>query len=117
MSRNRTETYCEFCSADLKLEEEPRPITREEAGVYFGEYEGMLVAKAACPECEAKYLAWCKPRPDRASSLRLFGEDLLRGFYDTSFRSTFDDEPGEEDLPKYEVRRRVVYERVGPFKG
>ena len=63
MSRNLGRTDCYFCSGKIRLEEQGRPITREEAGPYFElrngySYEGMIVARAICEDCEAKYLAW-----------------------------------------------------------
>ena len=34
-------------------------------------------------------------------------------FFDLSYRSTFNDEPGPDDLPKWECESRIV--RLGPF--
>ena len=99
MSRNLGRTTCYFCGGEVVPEQAMRPITMDEARCYFDEYRGMLVANSHCKECLAKYLRW---DPERT------------GIADLSFRSTFDDEAGPEDLPVYEVRR--VYERVGPHK-
>lgn len=105
MSRNLCKTRCHFCGSRVVVEEPPRPITKTEAGCYFDEYEGMLVARAHCYVCEAKYLAWCdestrryapraaRPAPDGASPL----------IVDLSFRSTFNDAPGQDDLPTWAV--------------
>lgn len=120
MSRNLSETGCHFCPApgrDIVLEEEPRPITRADAGRYFDEYEGFMMANAHCYHCDAKYLAWCA---ESKAWLRKYGRerypneprDGLRHF-DLSFRSTFNDEPGPDDLPKWACVSRI--DRVGPF--
>ena len=70
MSRNLASTHCDFCGAYPVLIEDPRPITKEEAGRYFNEYEGMLVANADCPFCWAKYLAWVDESGRSTESLR-----------------------------------------------
>jgi hypothetical protein len=78
----------------------------------------MIVADAACVDCEAQYLAWCGRIPHRSSTL----DDELevfsgRSFVDLSFRSTFDDEPGESDMPKWDIvvtRTRVPRGSVTP---
>jgi hypothetical protein len=105
MSRNLSRTDCYFCGDVPKLVEVPRPITAEEAGVYFAEYEGLLVANAECPRCGAKYLAWVDERgyvrPELWCGMlvapRVPDDDI--GFVDLSFRSTFNDEPGDADRP------------------
>ena len=81
----------------VKLEESPRPITNQGAGVYFAEYEGLLVANAHCPVCQTRYVAWVDesqrfryPRDRRNDEL---------GYVDLSYRSSFNDEPGDGDLP------------------
>jgi len=81
----------------MRLLEAARPITKEECGVYFSTYEGMLVANAECRDCEAEYLAWMtwpSPTPDDDNETRI---------RDLSFRSTFNDEPAWRDLPKYRI--------------
>jgi len=106
MSRNLGRTNCRFCYGRIVLEERARHITRGECGAYWDTHEGLYVAKAHCFECEAQYLAWIEERTTsyglgiryQASTIREFG------FFDLSFRSTFNDEPGEEDLPKYVIR-------------
>ena len=87
-----------------------RPIDRVDAGEYFAEYQGMLVRDAECPCCLAQYLAWVKPAPGSHGHA-----EAVATHYDLSFRSTFNDEPGERDLPRYTVKVRVVYERTGPW--
>lgn len=115
MSRNLSETGCYFCGGEVRLVEAPRPITREDCGGYFPEYEGMTVAHAECPDCLAKYTAWVdeRARVKRHAWYRAPSAD--QPFTDLSFRSSFDDEPGKEDLPEFEVRR--IPTRVGPYRG
>lgn len=114
MSRNLCRTDCYFCQADVLLVEEPRPATEKDVFCYMDEYEGMLVANAECPECKAKYLAWVDERP-RTSPLYHLHDRWPTGeatHVDLSFRSTFDDEPGVEDLPMYEIKVQILRERV-----
>lgn len=108
MSRNLCETSCSWCNGEVILEEAGRPILEEECGAYFREYRSMLVANAHCRECEAKYLAWVDWPGNSYWTNK--GD---RAFMDLSFRSTFNDEPGLEDQPKYMievVRHRVPYD-------
>lgn len=110
MSRNLCQTECDFCKGEVLLEELPRPITKYEAHRYFGEFEGMLVANAKCVDCLAKYLAWV----DETTRIKNEWREYYRKgdpFHDLSFRSTFNDEPGEDDLPKYNIGRI----RLGPY--
>jgi hypothetical protein len=113
MSRNLCQRNCEFCPGVPTFDEKPRPITEADAGRYFPEYKGMLVANATCPLCEAKYLAWVDeaPRDTGWSVFRRPSED--EPFVDLSFRSTFNDEPGDDDLPKWRIETQHI--RVGPW--
>lgn len=100
MSRNLCQIECAVCGAEpITLCEDGRPITKREAGVYFREYEGMLVADAECPDCQARYLAWVKPAPGHKETFGYWEY----GYYDLSYRSTFNDEPSDEDLPVPDV--------------
>lgn len=111
MSRNLLRTECYFCGHEVSMVEKPRLITHEEARVYFNEYAGMTVANAECGACEAQYLAWVAPPPgDRPTDPYAEGP-----FYDLSFRSTFNDEPGDDDMPRYDVKK--AWQRVGPYTG
>lgn len=108
MSRNLCATECYFCRGRVVLEEAPRPIVEAEAGRYFDEYEGMLVANAHCYECRAKYLAWVDGSGrhggtcgDRYPSSAGYADGQTFG--DLSFRSTFNDEFGQDDLPDYQI--------------
>jgi hypothetical protein len=108
MSRNLGQTTCYFCGAEVRVTGVVHDILPAEAGVYFDEYEGMVVADAECTDCKAEYLAWLDesrrsrfPRclshwPGRKERERIAPLDL-------SFRSTFDDEPGESDMPRYVI--------------
>jgi hypothetical protein len=70
-----------------------------------------VVAAATCAKCGAKYLAWVDDRAMRrplGASHRFVG-DL---FFDLSFRSTFNDEPGPDDLPPWTRVERPTYEQL-----
>lgn len=98
MSRNLCRTNCEFCGGEIALLEAFRPITEAEAGQYYQEYRSLFVCNAYCRDCEARYLAWKNYILDPVSSKQSNPVDL-------SFRSTFNDEPGEADLPEWEFQR------------
>lgn len=88
MSRNICRTDCARCCGDVVLDEAPRLLTREEAGAHFDNYRTKSFANAHCPTCGARYLAWI--------------QDLYTGLHhDLSWRSTFNDEPGDDDLPPW----------------
>lgn len=98
MSRNLGDTSCEICYSSIVLEETARPATEPDCGVYFKNYPpGFMVANAHCYECGAKYLAWVD-LPGRGGHWKRSPGDL-RPFVDLSFRSSFNDEPGPDDLP------------------
>jgi hypothetical protein len=111
MSRNLGQRDCRFCPSKVVLVELPRAIASEDAGVYYKDYGGMLVANAHCPACLAKYLAWVTGPP--GSNWNNLPKDEGQTHVDLSFRSTFNDEPGEDDLPRYKVETKLV--RVGIF--
>ncbi len=118
MSRNLGATSCRFCDGEPKLVEPARPVTLQDVpSVYFGEYLGLIVAHAECEDCGAKYLAWLdgthmrggfgypKPQTNPDGTLRVG---------DLSFRSSFNDEPGPEDMPAWEVIRGIVEKKPWP---
>ena len=111
MSRNLGSTVCAFCYGTVVHEEEARPITETEARCYFDEYRGMSVANAHCEDCEAQYLAWVATPPSFPGWAHSEAEP--GGHIDLSHRSSFNDEPGEADLPTYRIEVRRV--RVGPW--
>lgn len=104
----------------MVLEEEPREIRREEAGAYFQEYAGMLVANAHCPACLALYLAWVDERPRRnRQHARYFRAPLSEytPYVDLSYRSSFNDEPGITDLAIFHAvpddKTETAWRRIG----
>lgn len=101
MSRNLGQTNCYYCPGEIKLVESPRTITKEEMGGY-SQFTEMIVANAECATCAAKYLAWIEIPGDTYLTRR---PNDTREFSDLSFRSTFNDEPGEDDLPDVIVSR------------
>lgn len=109
MSRNLCRTDCHVCHGEVRLVERDRPATAADVGRYAAQYLGMLVAHAACVDCETPYLAWVDERT-RTSPLYHEGDRWARGegaFVDLSYRSAFNDEPdgnGADD-PRYEVVR------------
>jgi hypothetical protein len=106
MSRNLGQTNCNFCRGVVKLDEPPREVTKDDVGEYYETrdgygHAGMIAAKASCVDCGAKYLA-------HISMAKCVGYSWpqLRGegeFFDLSFRESFNDEPGEKDLPDFEI--------------
>jgi hypothetical protein len=109
VSRNLGTNVCYFCSGGVTLKEPPREIRPDEARAYIDEYAGMVVAKAECVDCEAKYLAWVKPAPGHGPTMHSEGP-----FFDLSFRSTFNDEYGPADVPTYAIE--TIRRRKGPWK-
>ena len=107
MSKNLGYRTCVHCGAKPELREEPHLVTREEAEGLFHHYEGMIVAKAECPDCLAKYMAWMTdPNPTRHP----FDGEI----YDLSYYDSFDDQPHPQDLPSYRIVVRTILRRV-PF--
>ena len=115
MSRNLGRTDCEYCTGAIRALEPPRLARAADVYRYTERYEGRLwLARAACVQCEAQYLAWYNHRPwPRQNVVPPHSEEIV----DLSFLSTFSDEPGEADTPRWLVRKRVVWERLGPYKG
>jgi len=121
MSRNLGDTFCKFCGEPVVMVEEPRAITRKEAGVYFDVRDGysycnMQCANAECPVCKAKYLAWVSLKNCLGYTRHHYGDQVNeRGFFDLSFRSTFNDEEGAEDRPDVIVQwERVAHTSPWP---
>jgi hypothetical protein len=107
VSRNLCSTSCTICDETPKLDGDPHPITEEEAGRYFDEYAGMIVCNARCPNCDAKYLAWVDERQRKSIHRPYRYADHDGAFVDLSFRSSFNDEPGPDDLPTPECLQRI----------
>lgn len=110
MSRNLGRTSCRFCGGAVTLLERPRAITRGDCGIYYDEheghsYQGAIVASAECVDCLAKYLAWVDLTKCVGYGRHpYFAPSKDGAFFDLSFRSTFNDEPGEDDLPLHEIK-------------
>jgi hypothetical protein len=111
MSRNLCRVDCVFCEGIVRTSEAPRPITREEAGAYWQWYEGMLVARAACVDCEAPFLAWVDEtnRADRQGFRYGNKAEPGQSHFDLSHYHAFNDEPAREDMPRWRIE--VVRQR------
>lgn len=115
MSRNLAQANCYFCGEEVVKEEAPRPVTREEVGAYWNlrdgySFEGMICANAKCHICGAKYLAWI----DLSACVgygRPEGPNHDGTIRDLSFRSTFNDEPGNDDMPDFLIHKVVTIEK------
>lgn len=94
MSRNLARTDCRQCDGVVKLVGVPR---RQFVGTDWS----IWAADAECVACDAQYAAWIGPTPDGDYGSRMTDKLLLadHGFYDLSYRSTFNDEPGPTDIP------------------
>ncbi len=112
MSRNSNCTVCLYCGAVVVPQEEARLITEEEANGYYEQFRDLWVANADCPDCEAKYLAWMSNWPRYEFGHHSHIPRTPRFISDLSFRSTFNDEPGEEDLPKYSIVKETTLRRI-----
>ena len=111
MSRNLAKTKCDHCDHEIELEEEPRPITEQDCGKhFFNEYKGMLVATAHCPMCLAEYLAWIDGT--NREQYAPYPNPQFGKIGDLSYRSSFNDEPGNDDLPKYLIQQIVTWHRI-----
>ncbi len=80
MSRNLARTDCQTCES--KVEVTGLPYVKDR----------IVVCDAECTVCHTKYTAWLHGT-GRGQ------HDLDQPFYDLSYRSTFNDEPGEDDVP------------------
>lgn len=107
MSLNLCKTECDVCGSTVKITGVPYRV--EKTDLYQA---GRLVADAICTVCGAKYVAWMSARPGDVYGSRDSDRRQLmdHGFFDLSYRSTFNDEPGVEDLPvgKIEIARVVL---------
>jgi hypothetical protein len=82
--------HCGQCSAAVKVVGETKSFGEVRPNSpYLPEYHAMMVADAECPDCGAKYLAWMTYGQYGGSDVPI----------DLSYRSTFNDEPGEADMP------------------
>ena len=103
MSRTIGRTSCKHCGhPKVKLDEQPREITEAEYSVY-DQYAGLIVARAHCPICQTKYLAWVDESETQYFGYPVGGSDVHPSkpqdeYFDLSYQSTFDDEPDEGDI-------------------
>jgi hypothetical protein len=108
MSRNLGQTNCRRCGSRVVI---CGPIYRRPADARSS--PSMLVANADCTVCQARYTAWLGPSSEHDYGASSQARDLIvqHGFYDLSYRDSFNDEPGDGDLPdvgKIEVARVVT---------
>lgn len=95
MSRNLCQIECDRCGAEeVFILEQPRYPTAKDCGRYLDQFREFTFADAECGCCQARYLAWVDAPDDRRWG------DPMADFFDLSYRSTFNDEPGPDDLPK-----------------
>lgn len=127
MSRNLARTDCYFChSTDFRIESPTMSWKDYAKGKYFekpygSDYGSMTVAIVTCSLCEAKYVGWCndlridnwRRTPGGGATLIDTTPSSAEDFNDLSFRSTFNDEPGDLDLPVFRVKNGM---RVGWFR-
>lgn len=115
MSRNLGRIDCDACPGThdhVILEEEPRLVTRHDVGGnLYGEYNGMVVARARCVLCHALYLAWVNWPSSSYPHWRLPPQADGKRFFDLSYRHAFNDEPAIEDTPLFEVEVVRTYVR------
>lgn len=106
MSRNLCRQTCDVCGSGVK----------RTGRIYsLGGGDGDLVSDASCSVCGAKYTAWVGPHCVKPGIGEPYGSRecdlaLVReyGFFDLSYRSTFNDEPGLDDVPEGIEVFRVV---------
>lgn len=102
MSRNLARTSCRRCDGKV-IVTGPRYVLPND---HFA-CPAMTVADAECQRCRARYTAWIGYTvltPVGQYGSREVDKELVRehGFFDLSFRSTFNDEPGDDDMPPYQ---------------
>lgn len=97
MSRNLCRTDCARCGGDVRLSGIPYAYT-------LNGDASFTIADADCADCGAKYSAWINDSYSKAQWR------TPEGFYDLSYRSSFNDEPGPGDLPggTVEVYRLII---------
>jgi ribosomal protein S27AE len=116
MSRNLGGRGCDNCNySALKRCSPYHFITKEEAGYYFKEFEGMVVSKRVCMTCGALYLAWHSDmkwsgnihyEKDHVRLSGFLGNSIELEILDLSFYNSFNDEPSEDDLPQGSLNGR-----------
>lgn len=109
MSRNLSRTDCQHCGQDAVVINGPvsnyEDMYPEDQSELSKHLKGMQVACAVCEYCECLYMAWVWPSPNMVWERPNFKPDWTldtepsKRFYDLSYRSTFNDEPGRYDIP------------------
>ncbi len=67
-------------------------------------FRGMQIAQAECQYCQTRYMAWVWPSANMVWERPTFKPEWSmddppeKRFYDLSYRSTFNDEPGPSDI-------------------
>lgn len=93
---------CLFCEGEVARIEPPRRIRPEEAGSAYESIKALVVAWSICLACRAKYTGWIDVR-GVVDGVEPFGGHASDAILDLSFRSTFSDEPGPDDMPEFSV--------------
>lgn len=102
MSRNISGTECEQCDVKESVAITGQLFFYEERfqdmpESWMQHFKGTVMADATCQYCDTKYIAWIKPSPNYHGYRETEND---RGFYDLSYRSSFNDEPGKDDIPQ-----------------
>lgn len=96
MSRNLAMTVCRQCECQVNVTGLPRFVETGDIRI--------VGADAECTVCGARYLAWISgPRSHKSQTDHYGGP-----FYDLSYRSTINDEPGPDDVPNVVEVSRIV---------
>lgn len=111
MSRNLCQTDCPRCGSKRIRVWDVREGTKDDfVHRYYDEFQTMLVGDAECTDCGCKLLAWVRPpivgiHNDDKFSFCDYNQSIdgTAHFFDLSYRSTFNDEPGPDDLPTPDV--------------
>lgn len=88
MSRNLGQVNCAVCGCEVTATGKPYRRDDDDA-----RSNGLLVCDAECTVCRTRYTGWLEYTPGS----RWRTPDT--GFFDLSYRSTFNDEPGPDDIP------------------
>lgn len=111
MSRNCGTAGCYACDGRLRVDGAAQSFTALfPASSMRGEYGGHDFVPLVCEDCEAKFLGWVTRNTGAGEA-----EDGGITWYDVSWRSSFNDEPGPDDIPKWDVE--TVRRRKGPYTG
>lgn len=107
-------TICGMCQLDaVVLVEKSRLITRRDLGLertaedleyLMRTWDGLRVAEAICVACGTRYLAWVDASNIAEPGLvPPYSHESGKEFCALSYRSTFNNDPSDEDLPTHRV--------------